>query len=54
MESAYFGFEVSDGILFLFDGDSEDCNLLLHAFDLFGIFFIFIFELSKQMMCFFL
>lgn len=54
VEGAYFGLEISDGVFFLFDVDSEHAYFFGHAFDFFRVLFILFFQFSEQMVSLFL
>jgi hypothetical protein len=48
VESADFGFDISEVVFFLFDDDAVFEQLILDGFDLFGIFFLLFWELFNQ------
>jgi hypothetical protein len=52
VESTYFGFNVSEGVLFLFDDDTILEYLVLDGFDLLGVFFLFFRELFYEVVGF--
>lgn len=48
VKCTYFGLQVTNSVLLLFDIHSQQADFLLHALDFFGVFLVLFLELSEE------